>query len=175
VDGCDALALHEAFVQGDLEAVKALLGNPSGFPNCTAPIGMGCIVLEYAIYHGPFPFIETLLDLGADPDYPDHVGYPSLIAALSSGRQDRLQILDLLLAHGADIQQHGANGYTPLHWAAGEDDPQLIDWLLARGADPDAQTNVDDYTTPLEEAAILGKERAASALRAVVGRKVNPD
>ena len=172
MDGCDALALHEAFVQGDLEAVRSLLVDTAGFPNCRAPIGMGCIVLEYAIYHSPVPFIETLLDMGADPDYPDHDGYPSLIAALSSDRPDRIEILDLLLERGADIQQRGVNGYTPLHWAAGEDDPQLIDWLLTRGADPEARTNVDAYATPLEEAAILGHEEAVRALKAVVARDV---
>lgn len=170
MDGCDAIVLHEAFVRGDLAAVKTLLGDPPEFPNCTAPIGMGCIVLEYAIYHSPIPFIETLLDMGADPDYPDHAGFPSLIAALSSDRPDRIEILDLLLAHGADIQQRGVNGYTPLHWAAGEDDPQLIEWFLARGADPEARTNVDDYATPLEEALILGHENAVRALKAVAAR-----
>jgi ankyrin repeat protein len=48
--------------------------------------GLGEIVLEYAIYHGPLAFIRTLLELGADPNYRDHVGFPALIAALSTNR-----------------------------------------------------------------------------------------
>ncbi|MGB5526344.1 MAG: ankyrin repeat domain-containing protein [Gemmatimonadota bacterium] len=168
MDGRDAIALHEAYVRGDLAEVRALLGDPADFPNCRGPSGLGEIVLEYAIYHSPIPFIGKLLEMGADPDCGDHAGYPSLIAALASARPDRLEILGLLLAHGADIQQRGVNGYTPLHWAAGEDDPQLIDWLLARGADPEARTNVDHYATPLEEAVILGRENAAKALAAAV-------
>lgn len=174
MEGCDAIALHEAYVRGDLEAVRSLLGDPPGFPNCRGPYGMGEIILEYAIYHSPISFIETLLEMEADLQYGDHAGYPSLIAALSSERPDRLEILDLLLAHGADIQQRGVNGYTPLHWAAGEDDPQLIEWLLTRGADTEARTNVDDYATPLEEAIILGNERAAKALRVAAARKIDP-
>ncbi len=166
MDGCDARALHEAYVRGDLDTVRQLLGNPPDFPNCRGPRGLGEIILEYAIYHSPASAIESLLDSGADPNYGDHAGYPSLIAALSSGRPDRLEILDLLLLRGADIQQRGGNGYTPLHWAACEDDPVLIDWLLKRGADPEARTNVDDYATPLEEAEILRREHAVRALRA---------
>lgn len=165
MDPCDAIALHEAYRAGDLDTIVKLLGDPPDFPNCRGPRGMGEIILEYAIYHSPFALIEKLLEMGADPDYGDHAGFPSIIAALSSARADRLEIMDLLLRHGADIQQRGLNGYTPLHWAAGEDDPALIAWLLKRGADPEARTDVDDHATPLEEAVILGREKAAQALR----------
>lgn len=173
MDGCDTIALHEAYVRGNLAEVTALLGDPPDFPNCLGPSGLGEIILEYAIYHSPIPLIGELLEMGADPDYGDHAGYPSLIAALASARPDRLEILDLLLEHGADIQQCGVNGYTPLHWAAGEDNPQLIEWLVARGADLKARTNVDDYATPLEEAVILGHEEAAKALVAAAARNVD--
>ena len=81
-------------------------------------MGGGEIILEYAIYHSPLAFIRRLLELGADPNYGDHAGFPSLIAALSCGaRKDRDEILELLLANGADIQQRGMNDYTPLHTA----------------------------------------------------------
>ena len=118
----EALAIHQAYRRGDLEALKALLGDPPDFPNCRGPAGAGEIILEYAIYHSPLPFIRTLLELGADPNYQDHAGFPSLIAALSSARADRYQIIELLLAFGADIQQRGVNDWTPLHYAAANDD-----------------------------------------------------
>jgi len=65
--GCEAIAIHEAYQRGDLEALKALLGSRE-------------IDLEYAIYHSPMSFVRTLLELGADPNYEDHAGFPSLIA-----------------------------------------------------------------------------------------------
>jgi hypothetical protein len=65
---CDALILHEAYKRGDVVALKRLLGDPPDFPNCRGPAGAGEIILEYAIYHGPLPFIRTLLELGADPN-----------------------------------------------------------------------------------------------------------
>jgi len=161
----DALAIHDAYRRGDLEALKRLLGDPPAFPNCRGPAGVGEIILEYAICHGPLAFIRTLLEHGADPNYQDHAGFPSLIAALSTDRADRHQIIELLLAFGADIQEHGVNDWTPLHYAAANDDLDGIRLLLARGADPNARTRIDERTTPLEETEHLDRTAAARVLR----------
>jgi ankyrin repeat protein len=162
----DAIAIHEAYVNGDLDGLRFLLGDPPDFPNCRGPIGMGEIVLEYAIYHSPMTFIRTLLEMGADANYPDHAGFPSLIATLTTEREDRYDILRMLLSFGADIQQYGHNGYTPLHWAAAADDSEVVEFLLKEGADPTARTLVDDYNTPEDEAQLLGCENSLKALRA---------
>ena len=163
---CDLIELHEAYRRGDLATVRAMLGDPPDFPNCPGPYGVGEIVLEYAIYHSPLGFIRRLLELGADPNYEDQAGFPSLIAALSCGeRADRYDILELLLDHGADIQQRGLNDYTPLHYAAVQQDTEAIALLLARGADPAARTRIDECATPLEEAANLGHTETVAALK----------
>jgi hypothetical protein len=57
----EAIAIHEAYQRGDLCALKALLGDPPDFPNCPGPAGLSEIILEYAIYHSPLPFLRTLL------------------------------------------------------------------------------------------------------------------
>jgi ankyrin repeat protein len=161
----DLLALHNAFVAGDLGALRAALGDPPGFPNCGLPAGFSGPCLEYAIYHAPFALVRALLELGADPNAPDPAGFPSLIAALSADREDRFQVVELLLAHGADIGQRGINDWTPLHWAAAGDDVAAVELLLAHGADPAARTRIDECATPLEEAEMLGKTAAVDALR----------
>jgi ankyrin repeat protein len=162
----DLIELHKAYERGDLDAVKAGMGNPPDFPNCRGHQAVGEIVLEYAIYHSPLAFIRTLLELGADPNYGDHAGFPSLIATLTcADRADMYEILELLLAHGADIQQHGHNDYTPLHWAVADGNIKAVEFLLAHGADPNARTRIDDCATPLEEAEILGLTDMAAALR----------
>ena len=164
----EALDLHETYRRGDLAALKRLLGDPPDFPNCRGPAGAGEIILEYAIYHSPLAFIRTLLELGADPNYQDPAGFPALIAALSTDRTDRYELIELLLGAGADIEARGINDWTPLHYAAATDDLKGIELLLARGADPSARTRIDDCATPLEEAEILARTEAVGLLRKLV-------
>lgn len=135
----EAINLHNAYVKGDLEAVKKALGNPPDFPNCCGLQGVGEICLEYAIYHSPISFIRMLLEQGADSNYPDHCGFPLLIAALSTSRDDKYEIVELLLSNGADIGQRGVNNYPPLHYAANSDDPRAIELLVVHGADIEAR------------------------------------
>lgn len=162
----ESLRIHEAFEAGDLAALRRALGPE--LPNCTVPpTRVHC--LEYAIYHAPLSLVRSLLELGADLDYAS-AGFPSLIAALSSKRRDRAELLALLLDAGADVEQRGLNDWTPLHYAAAQDDPAAIELLLAHGADPGARTRIDDQTTPLEEAERLGRAAAAAALRSASRR-----
>jgi len=163
--GCEAISIHEAYKQGDLEALRTLLGNPPDFPNCRGPRGVGDIILEYAIYHSPLSFVRTLLELGADPNYEDPAGFPSLIATISTDRPDQYELVELLLSRGANIQQRGVNDYTPLHYAAARNDAKLIELLLARGADPNARTRIDEFATPAQEAELLRCAEAVEVLR----------
>ena len=164
--------IDAAFRAGDFEGLRAALGDPDGFPDVSGPITVGHC-LEYAIYHSPLPFIRLLLERGADPNYADHAGFPSLIAALtclrsvpgSPARADAHEILELLLAAGADPNQRGVNDYTPLHWAAGDGDERAVRLLLAHGGDVTARTRIDDCETPREVAERAG-HRAIAALLA---------
>jgi ankyrin repeat protein len=119
--------IHEAHSVGDLEALKAALGNPADFPNSRPPLGAGDHCLEYAIYHGPLSFVRSLLELGADPNYESPGGFP--IAALATDRADRIDILRLLLAFGANVGQRGVNDGTPLHYAVAKNDLPAIELL----------------------------------------------
>jgi hypothetical protein len=153
-------ALHSAFVSGDLEAIRAALGNPPEFPNTSlpSPCGFGPAepCLGYALHHAPLSLVQALLQLGADPNYPADNGFPSLFAAISSNHKDKHEQLRLLLEHGVDVEQRGINDYTALHYAACNDDPVAVEILLEYGADPDAHTGIDDHATPLEEAERFG-------------------
>jgi uncharacterized protein len=160
-----SVALHEAYKRGDMPSVRALLGNPRDFPNSPGPMELGSVVLAYAIYHSPLSFVRELLELGANPNSLSQEGFPSLIAAISADRPDRTDILELLLSLGANVQQRGLNGYTPLHYAASLNDFRAIELLVEYGADLEAKTNVDDFTTPLEEAELLGRAEGAQLLR----------
>jgi hypothetical protein len=163
--------IHEAFLKGDLEALRAAVEDPAAVPNGIMPLGIGsCLV--YAIYHSPLAFVRTLLEIGADPNAAVNDGFPPLIAALTTARDvpgaprrtDVDAILRLLLAHGADPNQRGINDYTPLHSAVAERYTLAIQILLDAGADPDLRTRIDDYETPLEMARAAGLDDIAAIL-----------
>jgi uncharacterized protein len=166
--------IHNAFHSGDLDALRAALDDPPDFPNVSGPIGICGPILEYAIYHSPIAFIRTLLERGASPNYADHIGFPSLIAAMSCmqspknrPRDDVHQVMRLLIEFGVDVQQRGVNDYTPLHYAAMLDDEVVLELLLAHGADPAARTCIDDYETPLELAERGSHRKVAERLRRI--------
>jgi uncharacterized protein len=160
-------AVDHAYRMGNLAGLRAALGNPADFPNCVQPLelGVGRYPLEYAIYWSPLPFIIELLEAGADARYPDDAGFPSLIAALSTDRPNRLAVLTLLLDNGADVGQRGINDWTPLHYAVVQRDLPAVELLLEYGADPVARTRIDDCTTPLEDAEATGFADAAALMR----------
>jgi uncharacterized protein len=167
-----SMEFDRAIKAGDLKAIRALLGHPPDFPNGPLPYEIWVheeYCLDHAIAHGPIALVRELLELGADPNYPSSGGFPSLFTALTSKQVDRLERLKLLLDHGADIQQRGVNDYTPLHQAACMDDAIAVEILMRHGANPQARTRIDECTTPLEEAELLGSLQGAEALRRLVG------
>jgi ankyrin repeat protein len=171
------LRLDAAFRTGNLAALRAELGNPERFPNVVAHRAMG-LCLTYAIYYSPLDFIRALLEAGADPNADEHDGFPPLIASLLTAvsvpgalaRPDAQEVLELLLAYGADVGQRGINDYTPLHMAAEKGNLRAVEALLARGADPNEITRIDDMTTPLEEAQRADQHATADRLQPLTSR-----
>ncbi len=162
--------VDDAYRAGDLAALRHALGDPPGFPNCRQPmdLAVGETPLQYAIYWSPTSFIEQLIEIGADPNYPDSAGFPALIAALSSGRPDRHEILALLIDSGADVDRRGLNDWTALHYAVTRRDLEGVVMMLAHGADPTLATRIDDCTDPLEDARAMGFAEAVEVLRKAI-------
>jgi len=169
--------IDAAFAAGDMAALRAAVGDPPGFPNNVMPLSVGPI-LTYAIYWSPLRFIEELLAIGADPNRHDNDGFPPLIAALckthpqpgSRTRTDVVDVMARLIDAGADPNQRGINDWTALHMAVNETNVEAVQLLLARGADRELRTRIDDCDTPLEMARSGGVRRPEeqAALAAIV-------
>jgi hypothetical protein len=165
----EALALqpidtaHQALLAGDLPAWRRALGEPAGFPNARDECGATC--LDAAIHHAPAALVAELIGLGAEVNYDDPAGIPSLFAAIDRQAPGRVEVMRLLLAAGADVQQRGVNDNTPLHYAVARNDPLIVELLLEHGADPGARTRIDHLATALEEAERQGHTLAAAAIR----------
>ena len=169
--------IDEAFRAGDMAALRAAVGGPSDFPNSVMPLSVGPI-LTYAIYWSPLRFIEELLAIGADPNGHDNDGFPPLIAALckthpqagSRSRDDVVAVMARLLDAGADPNQRGLNDWTALHMAVHETNVEAVRLLLARGADRELRTRIDDCDTPLEmaRAGVVRQPDARGDLKAIV-------
>ena len=129
-------------------------------------LALGERPLDIAITHAPPGFVARLLALGADPRAPADDGFPPLFQAIDRAAPDRLEVLAVLLAAGADPEQRGVNDGTALHHAVARRDLEAVTWLLAHGADPHARTRIDDLSTPIEDAEAAGFSEAAAILRA---------
>ena len=157
------LRIDAAFRAGDLEALRAAAPEPDSVPNGVMPLAIGSC-LAYAIYHSPLAFVRRLLELGAEPNPTSHDGFPPLIAALSCSnpapgaarRADVVEIVELLLASGADPDQRGIHDWTPLHMAVAQRNLAALRLLLDRGADPTLRTRIDDCETARELAERAG-------------------
>ncbi|MDE2749267.1 MAG: hypothetical protein OXI34_09900 [Chloroflexota bacterium] len=87
-------------------------------------------------------------------------------AAAEQGWLDWLE--DAVAQDPSIVNQRGGDGKTPLHYAR---DPAVMDWLLERGADPEAR-DLDHASTPLQW--MLG-ERNLDAAREFVKRGAQVD
>jgi uncharacterized protein len=172
----DDLAVHRAFVDGDIAEIRNLLGAPADFPNAPGPGWLGDI-LTYAIYWSPLETVRELLELGAEPNVDPGDGFPPLIAVTDRDPRDGLdlrgEIMRLLLEHGANPNVQGMNDGTPLHqivwkregWSAHMEAASI---LLEHGADPEVRTRIDDYSTPIEDAEAVGALDLAHLMRSHV-------
>jgi len=137
-DGSTALLM--AAYEGDASRVAALLkqgadphqGNRYG----ATPLGE-------ASRRGDVEVMRLLLKAGADANEANAEGQTALMAVARTGN---LAAAALLLQHGAkiDTRDHWG-GQTALLWAAAQNQPSMINLLVAKGADVNARATVRDW------------------------------
>jgi ankyrin repeat protein len=134
-------ALMWATFNVDRELVQALL--KAGARADVANI-YGATALGEAVKVDDLELVRTLLDAGADVNSPNVDGQTALMLAISVGS---VPISKLLLERGADVNavEHFRD-QNALMWAAGGNQPEILDLLLARGAkNLDLRAKHDDW------------------------------
>jgi uncharacterized protein len=131
-----------AIHQGDVARLQALLAEHPG---------LATVRVEDDDCENEPKDARTLLHITAD--WPGH-------------RPNGPAIVGVLVAAGADVdgQFVGAHTETALHWAASNDDVELLDALLDAGADIEAPGAVIAGGTPLTDAVAFGQWKTARRL-----------
>lgn len=150
--------LAKAVGTKDLASVRRLLAE--GHPT-HPPIGFnnGSTVLHLALYLDA-SVANALLDAGADVNIGSFKGSTPLMAAMAGGAP--AEVVERLLASGAQVEAEDVLGFRPLHVAAESGNESGARQLLAAGAEIDAQTHAG--VTPLHIAAGLGKAAVGAVL-----------
>jgi ankyrin repeat protein len=156
----------EVLRAGAVDELEALARELDGFPDGVDPY-MGTRWIQHAIALGSAESVRWMIARGVDLDFCDEGGYSPVHSALERARDDRLELLDLLLRAGAPVNRKGFNDWTPAHKAAASDDVDALRVLVRHGADLTIRTAIDDRATPLEEARLLGKRNAVTYLESL--------
>ncbi len=174
-----ATALMGAVAASNPEAVRLLVEagadvNASPMPGARGvdPIWGGIRTpLMWAAFRGDLTLAKYLLDHGAQVNQVIPFG----TALTHAGWRGDAAMARLLVERGADVRvAEPFSGYTPLHWAASGEagDPELVEFLLKRGADPRAEGGqpVDAFLGVPRTPALLAASRGSTdALRLLGG------
>ena len=110
--------LHYAALHGNLDEVKSLIANGAGI-NMQDDGGM--TPLQFAVQEKRQLVIELLLSLNANPNLLDVHGNGSLWTAVMTTKKITfdadIEIIELLLSHGANAHQENKHGRSPYKMA----------------------------------------------------------
>ena len=137
-------ALYDAGRSGHNQVVAHIIRSRTGSHGIVNDI-FGSTALKASTLCGDFELVKTLLSCGISPDTPLTGGVASWHTALQlAASQGNIEIFDLLLSYGADINAsadaHGVyeHGLTALQAAVRGNHMQLVQILLNRGANVNA-------------------------------------
>jgi ankyrin repeat protein len=133
-----ALDVHDAAALGRVERLGELLAADPTLARSRSADGFP--PLHLAAFFGETDAATLLLDAGAEVD-ARATGWMTGTALHSASAGRHGDIVDLLLARGADPNAAQAGGFVPVHAAALNGDERSTRALLAAGADPRARAD----------------------------------
>ncbi|EPS43039.1 hypothetical protein H072_2973 [Dactylellina haptotyla CBS 200.50] len=160
--------LHAAVAAKSLELFKFVMGRPDVNVHAKDKQGMTCLNWIAFSPNANYPLeiskemTKMLLEAGADPNNQDFNSGAPLTFAVSLQDKD---VVELLLQHGADVNDDNKQGLTALHLAASivkanrgtEIAESITRLLLMYNADFEKETTVGEL--PIHRAAFCGYEK----------------
>ncbi|XP_052769568.1 ankyrin-3-like isoform X2 [Mya arenaria] len=121
------------------EIANLLIAHPG--INLDAKSSRGSPILHAAVRMPDFPFLETLLKAGANPNIMDNDNrYTALLICVTYRLTDAIRIL---LRYRADVNQRNYRGDSALTVAVYGSNKHIIQMLLDAGADPNTHSNTE--------------------------------
>jgi ankyrin repeat protein len=132
--------LQWAVHKGDVAEVKRLLAAGA---DVSVANRYGATAMGLAAEVGDDEILKLLLQAGADADSPNPDGQTALLAVARTGNVEAAR---LLLEFGATVDAREKwGGQTPLMWASARRHPEMMRFLISKGADVNARGTVRDY------------------------------
>lgn len=151
--------VHDAARRGDVNKLKELVAADPSVVSSTDK--MGKTPLHIAASNNQLIAATFLMEHGVDVNARDkNGGFTALDLALSSFHY--IEMVRLLIEHGANVNTASSQGVTPLDEAAMRGQKDAIELLVAKGADVNARD--EKGNTPLLWALLMGRAEAVSPL-----------
>lgn len=156
----EAKSLAEWMRDGDFEGLELAAQVLETFPDGEGSL-FGAPWMQVAIESGNPEAVRWMIAKGISINYTTFDGHPALHTCLRLEGEVKYEILDFLLAEGAELDLLGINGWSALHLAAIRNDERAMAMLLDAGADRSLRANCDNGHTAEEEARALGYPASA--------------
>ena len=133
-----------------------------------AVVLMGCksISIHQAVFDGNIEAVKQHLDAGAEVDAKDDKFVGTFLHWAAAGGQN--EIVELLIAKGADVNAKDYRVRTPLHSAAAHGHKEVAKLLIIHGADVNAKglnpLSESSSGTPLHDAAFINHQEIIELL-----------
>ncbi|CAH0549306.1 unnamed protein product [Brassicogethes aeneus] len=151
-------ALHVAGLTGNVEMANVLVSNGA---DINAQDINGYSPLMFAVYKNHTETVEFLINQGADVNLRGSKdNRTALHVAAATGN---IEMSNVLVSNGADINAQDINGYSPLMFAVDNNHPETAEFLINQGVDVNLRGSKDNRTA-LHVAAATGNVKMANVL-----------